>query len=142
MQFEFTLIGQVYDHITLYMPTRYVPIPEKEPRARPLVLCINHYKGKGIESPFLDHRGGMAISSSKFRIEQLRARPDISKLGCRVREQALTCSTSKDEAFATWDLLKQKISRVYDQPHQAYRVRSRFYLPTRAGKNYQTMSRS
>ena len=27
MQFEFTLIGQVHDHLASAMPTRYVPVP-------------------------------------------------------------------------------------------------------------------
>ena len=48
---------------------------------------------------------------------------DISKLGGGAREWALTCNTSVDEAFPTWDLLKQQI----------YRVRSRS-LSARQGK--------
>ena len=29
MQFEFTLIGQVYNHLASAMPTRYAPVPDK-----------------------------------------------------------------------------------------------------------------
>ena len=50
----------------------------------------------------------------------------LSKLGGRARKWALTCSTSVDEAFATWDLLRQQIFQVFASPNQAYRVRLHF----------------
>ena len=57
----------------------------------------------------------------------------ISKLGGTAREWALTCSTSVEEAYPTWNLLKQQISRVFAPPNHVYRVHSRF-LSTRQGK--------
>ncbi|GMF63559.1 unnamed protein product [Phytophthora fragariaefolia] len=48
-------------------------------------------------------------------------------------KMTLTCGTSVETSFPTWELLKQQLSRVFAPPNQAYRVRSRF-LATRQGK--------
>ena len=106
----------------------------KSPIARPPVLTVNTFEEKEGGNIFLWIREvEMALNSSMLRLEQQRVGLDISKLGGRAREWAITCSTSVDEAFPTWYLLKQQISRVFAPLNQAYRKRSRF-LSTRQGK--------
>ena len=46
MQFESTLVGQVHDHLASAIHNRYVPIPDVDPRALPLVLTVNTIKEK------------------------------------------------------------------------------------------------
>uniref|UniRef100_M4B5R9 Retrotransposon gag domain-containing protein n=1 Tax=Hyaloperonospora arabidopsidis (strain Emoy2) TaxID=559515 RepID=M4B5R9_HYAAE len=78
----------------------------------------------------------MAMRSGLVKLDHQQVSLAISKLDGRAREWALTCSTSVDLAFPTWDSLKSQLVQVFSPPNQAYRVRSRFLSTCQEPKSF------
>ena len=116
------------------MPTRFVAMPDEEGQRLPLRVDVKHYSGKQGENITLWIREiEMDMISGLISLEHQRVALTISKINGRAREWTLTCNTSIDLAFPTWDSLKLDILRVFSPPNRAYRLSSRFYS-TRQGK--------
>ena len=89
------------------MPTRYVSIPDEETRPRPLRVEVKVYSGKEGENLILWIREIERVKrSGLIKIDHQQVSLAISKLDGRARKWALTCSTSVDLAFPTWESLK------------------------------------
>ena len=134
MQYEFSLIGQVQDHVAAYMPTRYISVPESEPKARPLAVSVPTFEGKAEKKlSFWIKQMQMAIASALFLTEPQKVATAISELGCRAREWVLSCNSSIEDAFPSWDSLKQQLTSMFAPPDQTFCIRSRL-IATRQGK--------
>uniref|UniRef100_A0AAV1VDA4 Retrotransposon gag domain-containing protein n=1 Tax=Peronospora matthiolae TaxID=2874970 RepID=A0AAV1VDA4_9STRA len=135
MQYEATLLGQVQDQIASAMPTRYVSVPDEEAKPRPLRVEVKSYSGKKGQNLILWIREiEMVMRSGLLTLDHQQVSLATSNLDGRAREWALTCSTSVDIAFPTFESIKSHLVQVLSPPYVAYRVRSRF-LFTRQGKN-------
>ena len=117
------------------MPTRFVAMPDKESKPRPLRVDVKHFSGKEGEILTLWIREiEMDMRSGLIYVEHQRVSLAILNLDGRATEWALTCSTSADLMFPTSDSLKLDLLQLFSTSNQACRVRSRF-MSTRQGKN-------
>uniref|UniRef100_M4BB15 Retrotransposon gag domain-containing protein n=1 Tax=Hyaloperonospora arabidopsidis (strain Emoy2) TaxID=559515 RepID=M4BB15_HYAAE len=119
------------------MPTRYVSVPDEEARPRPLRVEVKNYSGKEGENLILWLREiEMAMISGLIKLDHQQVSLVISKLDGRAIEWALTCSTSVDLAFSTWESLKSQLVQVFSPPNQVYCVRSRFLSTRQEPKSF------
>ena len=106
-QYESFLIGQVQEHERASIPTRYIFVPESEPKAHPLAVSVPAFEGKeGDNLPFWITQMHIAATSAQFLTEPQKVAMAISQLGCRAREYALLCNSDIEDDFPSWDSLK------------------------------------
>ncbi|GMF42376.1 unnamed protein product [Phytophthora fragariaefolia] len=82
------------------------------PKPKPLMVSVKTFEGKEGESLLLWTREPeLAMGSALLKTEHQRVALAIPRLGGRAREWALTCGTSVETSFSTWEQLKQQLSR-------------------------------
>ena len=133
LQYEASLLGQVQYQMTSALPTRYVSVPDEEARPRPLRVEVKNYSGKEGENLILWIREiGMAMRSGLIKLDHQQVSLAISKLDGRAREWVLTCCTSVNLAFPTWESLKSQLVQMYFQHLTRLTVCAHaFYQPVR-----------
>ena len=50
MPYEMVLVGQIQNQVASYMPKRFVAMPDKEAKTRPLRVEMKHFSGKECEN--------------------------------------------------------------------------------------------
>ena len=134
MQYESSLIEQVQEHERSSSTTRYISVPDSEPKARPLVVAVRTFEGKeGENHPFWVKQMEMSIDSALCLNEQQKVAMALSKLGGRALDWAISCNTSINDAFPSLELLQQQMIRMFAPPDQAFRLRARL-VASRQGK--------
>ena len=140
MQFEATLVGQVQDQIA---SSRLTPVPNAEPRARPLHVNVKPFEVKeGENLQFWMREVEMAMDSAMLHSERQKVALAVSKLEGRAMEWALTCNLSINDAFPTWESMKQQLSRKLRRLTRHIARGCTFCLPARKRRSYRTMYKS